>query len=90
MGWWISDHFTEGKEELNFDEFAKYSLARQYHKFEEIAEMVEEDEMPLGSYTFIHSRAELTEADRDALIDWANGMRTWMEETYPADSLIRK
>lgn len=90
IGWWISSHISDAKEELNFDEFGTYSLRRQYHKFEEIVEMVEEDEMPLDSYTFIHSRAELSEADKELLIDWASDMQAWMTETYPADSLIKK
>ena len=90
IGWWISHHIEEGKDELNFDEFGTYSLRRQYHKFEEIVEMIEEDEMPLYSYTIVHDRAVLSEADKESIISWANNMRTWMKETYPEDSLIRK
>ena len=90
VGWWIAHHVDEGKAELNFDEFGTYSLARQYHKFEEIEEMVSEGEMPLTSYTIMHDYAKLTEQDKKLLIGWSSSMREWMKETYPADSLVRK
>lgn len=90
IGWWIGHHIEEAKEELNFDEFGAYSLARQFHKFEEIGEMVGEGEMPLSSYTLVHDNAKLSEEDVKVIVDWAASMQAWMKETYPADSLERK
>lgn len=90
VGWWVMDHINEGKEELNFDEFGSYSLPRQYHKLEEIAEMIEEDEMPLTSYTLIHGDASLSDTQKKDLVDWANAMRDTMEAHYPLDSLVKK
>jgi hypothetical protein len=72
IGWWIAHHVEEGKEELNFSEFATYPLKKQQHKFEEIAEVVGEDEMPLSSYTFMHAKAKLTTQQREEIINWAN------------------
>lgn len=89
VGWWVMDHINEGKEELNFDEFGTYSLPRQYHKLEEIAEMVEEDEMPLTSYTLIHGDAKLTDKQKQDLIFWADALRDTMEAHYPMDSLVK-
>ncbi|TAK62599.1 MAG: cytochrome C, partial [Bacteroidetes bacterium] len=40
VGWWLADHIKDGKDELNFDEFASYSPRRQYKKFNEIVEQV--------------------------------------------------
>lgn len=71
IGWWIAHHIDEGKHELNFSEFATYSKKKQAHKLEELAEMVQEHEMPLNSYLWMHKDAELSDADRKALIDWA-------------------
>jgi hypothetical protein len=88
--WYISHHVNEGKSELNFDEFATYRLARQYHKFEEIKEQVEENEMPLTSYTLIHGEAKLNSDDKAKLIAWADSSMTLMKTKYPLDSLIRK
>ncbi len=90
IAWWLNDHIEEGKAELNIDSFANYSLRRQYRKFEEIMDQVEEDEMPLSSYTLIHRNAKLSEVDRKVLIDWAKDTRLMMKQKYPADSLIKK
>ena len=57
VDWWLTHHINEGKEELNFDEFAGYDLRRQYHKMEEIIKVIKEDEMPLNSYTWVHKDA---------------------------------
>src|SRR5688572_12716605 len=47
--WWMNNYILEGKKELNFDDYANRSLRFQYHKMEEIAELVKEGEMPLES-----------------------------------------
>ena len=79
LGFWLNHHVNEGKEELNFSEFAGYKLKRQLHKLEEIVEMVEEGEMPLASYTFIHGNAKLDEAQKQLLISWAKSSRTLLK-----------
>jgi uncharacterized membrane protein len=80
LSWWINDHVQEGKGELNFSEFTTYSPKRARHKLEEVAEQVNEHEMPLNSYTWIHAEARLTDAERKVLADWAMATR----ETIPA------
>ena len=90
VGWWLQDHVTEGKKELNFDEFGTYSLRRQYKKFEEIGEEVEEGEMPLTSYTFIHTNAKLTPEQKRQVRGWSDQLLAEMKAKYPADSLVRK
>src|SRR3954454_23140652 len=55
VAWWLANHVKEGKQELNFNEFGTYNLRKQYHKLEEVTEQVKEDEMPLGSYTLVHT-----------------------------------
>lgn len=75
VGWWLNDHIEEGKEELNFSEFATYSPKKAAHKLEEVAELVEENEMPLESYTYIHKDAVLTANEKEILIGWANELR---------------
>lgn len=90
VAWWLDDHIKEGKHELNFDEFATYSLRRQYHKLEECEEMIEKNEMPLTSYTIIHKDAKLNETQKQLLMSWSKGIRKQMEAKYPIDSLIKK
>jgi hypothetical protein len=88
--WWITDHINKGKKDLNLDEFTNRNLRYQYHKLEEIAELVKESEMPLDSYTWIHKDAKLTDAEKTTLISWADGLRAGLEARYPIDSLVRK
>ena len=88
--WYLNNHVIDGKEELNFDEFATYKISRQYHKLEEIKEQIEKSEMPLSSYTLIHRDAILSDAEKHMLINWSEGLRKQMEAKYPKDSLVRK
>ena len=70
-GWWLSHHIKEGKEHLNFSEFASLPEAKRAHKLEEVMEQIEKGEMPLTSYTLIHRDANLTAAEKQTLIEWA-------------------
>ncbi len=82
IGWWMKDHIDEGKQELNFNEFAaiqpkkgKTALQRQIHKLEEIKESVEEGYMPLNSYLWIHTDAKLSHKQKKIIMDWADSSR---------------
>ena len=88
--WWLDDHVKEGKSHLNFDEYTSYNLRRQYHKMEEVIEMVKEKEMPLDSYTWVHRDAKLTDEERVTLTSWAQSVMDTMKAHYPIDSLVRK
>lgn len=88
--WWLNNHIRDGKKAINFDEYTNRSLRYQYHKMEEVIEMVKENKMPLSSYTWIHKDAILTETEKNKLIGWANSVMDTMKAHYPADSLLRK
>lgn len=75
IGLWMQDHVNEGKDELNFSEFAAYSAKRADHKMKEVIEVLQEDEMPLSSYTLIHGNAKLSDDQKLAVIDWAKAVR---------------
>lgn len=85
IGWWLKDHINEGKAHLNLQEFAnvkprpdgRYRTveALQDHKIEEIAETIEEGEMPLKSYTFIHRNAILNASQKKLVVDWVKSAR---------------
>ncbi len=90
VAWWLDDHVKDGKKHLNFNEFASYRLAKQYHKLEEVFDEVKGGEMPLESYTVVHGDAKLTEAERSVLMDWSVAVRDTMKARFPADSLILK
>ena len=63
------------KKHLNFADWDKYSAKRKDHKLDELIEEVEEGEMPLESYTFIHHDADLTEEQVEILLNWAKVAR---------------
>ncbi len=90
--WWLASHVNGGKKHLNFSDFTSRKIAIQNHKFEEIVEMVENKEMPMASYTYfgLHSEANLTDAQRQALVSWAKMQMDALKTQYPADSLILK
>ena len=90
VAWWLGDHIREGKRGINFSEFLSYPLRKQYHKLEEVEEMVESGEMPLKSYSLVHTKSKLNEQQKAALIGWTKAVRTQMEAAYPMDSLVRK
>ncbi len=69
---WMNHHIEEGKEELNFSEFASYEKQKQLKKIEEIEEVVSEGEMPLTSYTLIHRNASLSSSEKESIIAWVN------------------
>jgi len=85
VGWWLKDHVDEGKEHLNFQEFAlvqprpnsKFNTKqlRQDHKLEEITEQLEAHEMPLKSYTWLHPEARLTDLQKKQLMEWVTAAR---------------
>lgn len=87
VAWWLQHHVNEGKQEINFDEFASYSPRRQHHKLEELVELVDKGEMPLGSYTWIHKDAILSAEKKQLLINWTREQIAAMEAKYPKDSL---
>ncbi|MEZ4829316.1 MAG: heme-binding domain-containing protein [Bacteroidia bacterium] len=89
VGWWLSQHVNDGKRHLNFSEFTSRRIAIQNHKFEETIEMIKEGEMPLESYTMLglHAEANLNDAQKQLLIDWAQAQMDTLAAHYPPDSL---
>jgi hypothetical protein len=89
IAWWLDEHIRDGKKHLNFDEYTHRSLRYQFHKMEETIEMVKTEEMPLSSYTWTHTEARLTKAERIAITQWAQSVMDTMKQRYPADSLVK-
>jgi hypothetical protein len=89
-GWFLAKHIRDGKRGLNFDEFTSYRLMKQYRRFNDIREKIEDDDMPLPSYLIIHRDAKLSEEEKNELVQWCMAMRDSMRVKYPADSLERR
>jgi hypothetical protein len=64
----LEHHIKEGKSELNFDEFDTYSDRKKRNKLTSIKGQIEENEMPLESYTWIHRESKLSDKEKEILI----------------------
>ncbi len=70
----MQNHIFEGKEELNFSEFGKYSKRKQKNKIKSIIKQIKNDKMPLKSYLLMHQEARLSQEQKDKLISWLNSL----------------
>ncbi|AZB22885.1 cytochrome C [Kaistella haifensis] len=82
VAWFLKDHIDEGRRKLNFSTFATYEPKRQAHKLFEAIEMVEKDEMPLDSYTIIHSEAKYTEAQKQEVLQYFKKIENDIRTTH--------
>jgi len=75
ISWFLEDHIKEAKSELNFSEFGSYSKRRKRNKLKSILNQIKKNEMPLSSYTFIHSDAKFSEKEKIEIIRWINKLK---------------
>jgi hypothetical protein len=76
VSWWIKHHIDEGSHHLNFSIWGTYKEKRKNHKLDECIEMIEEGEMPMSSYTIMHSEAKLTDAQKLQLVEFFKAQKT--------------
>ncbi|GEQ86733.1 heme-binding protein [Patiriisocius marinistellae] len=70
---WLDDHVRDGKKHFNVSAWESYSAKKKDHKLDELIEFVEDGEMPLDSYTWLHG--DLSDDDTKAILDWAQLQR---------------
>lgn len=75
VNYWMADHIRHGKGDFNVSKWEDYSVKRKDHKLEELIEEVKEKHMPLPSYTWTHTEADLSDEQIKALVDWAQQAR---------------
>lgn len=82
INYWLDSHVKDGKKHFNISasEWTTASLKKKDHKFEELIEMVEKEEMPLPSYTWTHSEAKLTDQERTSIVTWGKKVRAMYAE----------
>ncbi|GGK18567.1 heme-binding protein [Yeosuana aromativorans] len=68
VAWFLENHIKKGKSELNFSEWSNYSDRRKKSKLKSIISQIEDNEMPLSSYTLIHRDAILSESEKELVI----------------------
>ena len=75
VAWFLEDHIEEGKNELNFNEWGDYSDRRKNSKLRSIISQIEDDEMPLDSYTFIHRDAKFSESEKKEILKYMTQLK---------------
>ena len=78
----MEHHIKEAKEDLNFDEWGKYSKRKQENKLDRIVKQIKSDEMPLASYTLIHKNARLTTVQKKEVMDWISKIKDSISSQY--------
>jgi hypothetical protein len=71
MSWVVADDVNLGRKMLNFSEWADYPEAEREDLLEEIADEVEDRDMPKPMYLWLHPEARLTEEQMQTLTRWA-------------------
>ena len=71
ISWWIQSHVREGREELNFSEWTRYTALQRHNELESICGVVSNGRMPPASYTALHPEASLGAQDKKAVCFWA-------------------
>ncbi len=74
VSWFINGHIKGGREELNFSEWNTFDKQTRIKLLKKIEEEVEEGKMPMASYTWLHSEAQLSEDQKTRLMSWADEM----------------
>lgn len=75
VNYWLADHVRHGKGHFNVSIWNDYSTKKKDHKLDELVEMVEKKEMPLNSYTWTHSEANLSDSQIQSIVNWAQAVR---------------
>ncbi len=75
VAWFLENHIDEAKEELDFSEFGNYSTRKKKSKLKSIISQIKERDMPLTSYTLMHSDAKLSDTEREKIIEWMTQLR---------------
>jgi len=70
VSWMLKNHIDEARKHLNFSKWGEYSMDKQNSLIEECVEEIQGDEMPLTSYTLMHSNAKLSSGSKQILVEW--------------------
>ena len=80
VSWLLAWDVGEGREELNFSTWNRYSQKKRNKIIKEIREEVEEGEMPPWFYLPLHPDALLSEDDRSVLRAWTRSVPSVSED----------
>jgi len=71
VSWLLVSDVTDGRKQWSLSEWGAYDAKKKARKLQDMCEQVEKGDMPLSIYVALHPAAKLSDADRQALCDWA-------------------
>jgi hypothetical protein len=74
VSWLVVHDVDEGRSKLNLSKWGDYDPRKLAGKADEMAEQVEEGEMPMPKYLLMHSDAKLSPADKAVIRKWADSV----------------
>ncbi len=75
VSWLVIDHVNEGRQNLNFSEWGRYTQRDVDGLLKQICREAKTGAMPLNSYTPLHRSSRLSAEDIKILCDWTNAGR---------------
>lgn len=87
VSWFVAKHVNEGREILNFSEWATQPPSEGDRLL--ICDAVSDGRMPLSGYTAIHRNARLSKRDVEVICEWADAPGTSMTSTHVDKSTSR-
>lgn len=74
VSWFVVHDVNHGRGHLDFSRWGKYSEKKQRRKARAIWDEVDEGEMPLPPYVWMHPEAKLSDADKATLRAWSESV----------------
>ena len=71
VSWLLNRHIEEGKEALNFNEYAGLKERKKIGTLSSLCEVLESGSMPLRGYLIIHKEAVLGDEEIAEICDWS-------------------
>ncbi len=70
VSWILANHIREGKEHLNFSEWAGYDKRTRIKLLTAVCDEITAGTMPLKGYVYMHSKAVLNEKQLENICAW--------------------
>ena len=71
----MENHINDAKRAINFSDLSSFSKKKLDHRMGDISEQVDKKEMPLTSYTLIHTYARLDDEQIALVKAWTDSAR---------------
>ncbi len=75
VSWFVINHVNEGRQNLNFSEWGRYTERDTDGLLKQICKEVKAGAMPLSTYTPLHPSSKLSAEDVKLLCDWTSAER---------------